>query len=881
MKSLITLSLLSSFIVASNDFFIRAEGVNIRTDGNQATLRAVQRYTGNSETTLSPYVGFYLSNDTICSAKDDRFLGESSSTLSGNDLSDSEGITVQLPQESIKGVWYICAIADYKNQYSETNERNNVSYREMEDGKEYGIEKDAPDVRFFVSYDTKRDFFSIRYFTRNVSTKSRNGINQIKMYYSYDNSSWKRLDLNSNEGIYTSKIKDSLKHNKIYIKVNFGGYSNNFSPPKYFSNFTKTRELSYSPTTNSTSSVVEGSVYDATGSLISPKSKGWGSDRDEAIMQPHFNKNSTVTFQYLYDAVSCDHIDIHAKSDLKQDVYINVKKWSADSVEDSYRVKLPIGSAQIKDGISIKSNHEWTTVAITTTKPIKEKVSIYAFCRSSIDSLNTIGVEKIDAQMTELDNGHKHLGNGSVISTAEDNGYNGIGRTMDIAMTSNSDDAETSFQVRSSKGTCEEITLADFDDNREVEEVLIKEWSEEKWHQTTCASLPCKLKVYFSKEGNPAYTLINAKTKAGHNGKLYVKCGTKEITFNINEKQSSYKHPNECKFKDVSVTNPNYQYITALCSAQIIQGYKSTNYTTYKPEDSALWQELTKVVQLSENFYKTKKLKESYTSGSWFDVYIDLAKKKGFYKEPASQVKRGYAFKYIVSVFWKKENISENDASNFLKTKGIISELDINKNLKRGDMARIVLYASRLSADESSIERKLAYIDYKDENINNTKIIPKDIYATPKATDNDSVKTDIIDKNVETAKRDDSTLSDKGTTNNTSLTLDILGGKDALKSEYQDKSARNIIEETKRQGVNRPVNSNSKIKSNSVVEIQDTNTGESFLGKTTSNKDIKGNAKIILENQSGEKTETTKEKIEENGYTVKSQITDLDFLKKK
>jgi hypothetical protein len=422
--------------------------------------------------------------------------------------------------------------------------------------------------------------------------------------------------------------------------------------------------------------------------------------------------------------------------------------------------------------------------------------------------------------------------------------------------------------------------LADNANNTEVEEVLIKEWSEEKWHQTTCTTLPCKLKVYFSKEGNSAYTLINAKTKAGHNSKLYAVCGKKEIKFNINEKSSQYKHPQECKFADVSVTNPNYQYVTALCSAQIIHGYKNTRYTQYRPENPALWSELTKVVQLSENFYKVRKLKEFYNSGNWFDVYLDLAKKRGFYKEPLDKVKRGYAFKYIVSVFWKKDNISEYDASNFLKKRGVISDLDTDNYLKRGDMAKIVLYASRLSADESNIERKLAYIDYKDENINDTKIIPKDIFKTPKPTDNDSKKEETINKNIENAKRNNSVISEKATTNNTGLTMAILGGKSALKSEYKDKSADEIVKETKKQGVNKDVDTH-KIEPNSTVEIKDEKTGTTFLAPTTPNIDKEGNAQVLVQNAPNETIETTKATLEKDGKTFKSQFSNLDVLDKK
>ena len=52
MKNLIILSMLSSLVMASDDFYIEPEGVHFRVNGSQSTVRAVQRYTGNSSTTL-------------------------------------------------------------------------------------------------------------------------------------------------------------------------------------------------------------------------------------------------------------------------------------------------------------------------------------------------------------------------------------------------------------------------------------------------------------------------------------------------------------------------------------------------------------------------------------------------------------------------------------------------------------------------------------------------------------------------------------------------------------------------------------------------------------------------------------------------------------
>ena len=61
------------------------------------------------------------------------------------------------------------------------------------------------------------------------------------------------------------------------------------------------------------------SIYDGTGSLIAPTdSQGnWGATHDQANMQAHKDKTSTVSFQILGDVLRCDHVDIHSEVDLK------------------------------------------------------------------------------------------------------------------------------------------------------------------------------------------------------------------------------------------------------------------------------------------------------------------------------------------------------------------------------------------------------------------------------------------------------------------------------------------------------------------------------------------------------------------------------------
>ena len=120
------LSAYSSFdatTTATNDFFV--DRLVLTTVGSQLTVKANQKYTGSSISTLVVLMGFYLSDDTNCSTSSDTYLGNAQSTLSANDTSDREEITFSLPSFTNTGTWYICAIADYNNQIAESNESNN------------------------------------------------------------------------------------------------------------------------------------------------------------------------------------------------------------------------------------------------------------------------------------------------------------------------------------------------------------------------------------------------------------------------------------------------------------------------------------------------------------------------------------------------------------------------------------------------------------------------------------------------------------------------------------------------------------------------------------------------------------------------------------
>jgi hypothetical protein len=556
--------------------------------------------------------------------------------------------------------------------------------------------------------------------------------------------------------------------------------------------------------------VVGDSIYDGTGSLINADdTKTWGGNRDEADMQVHKGKNSTVTFQVLKNQMKCTHVDIHSDIDMGQDVIINLKKWDSHKVERSYQVKLPVGKFNEKDGISLELKHTWTTIAISSTKPINKVTPIYAYCRNSDDELNQNGLKELLPNMTKLENNHYHLGNGSIISSIGENGQNNFGRVHDLAITSDKYDAETSFQVLSSKDKCEEITLYNYNEVSEklipsdVENVLIKGWDSSKWKQYgSCDKLPCTINVYNT---TPEYTLINIKTKAGRNNQLYAKCGKQvKVNFSLNEKDTKPKNLHSCKFVDLN-HNWSDKYITALCSAGILEGYADSDYTEYRPNNSTLWQELAKVVNLSNNYYKTKKFRDEYKANhpyeEWQVPYLKLASKKGYAYNGSMEVTRGLAFQYVVDVFWNKK-LSQSESADFLKSKKVITDTNINRYLTRAEMAKIALNSARYSGDENGIERKLSYTNHAGAKLNDDikDVAPKSTFQKPKENDSDETINKIIERNKRIALKENITTNNtnENETNNKQLTNSIIGEvRDDLKNKSTPEIKKILEDENK------------------------------------------------------------------------------------
>jgi hypothetical protein len=607
------------------------------------------------------------------------------------------------------------------------------------------------------------------------------------------------------------------------------------------------------------------SIYDGTGSLINANQECWGCNKDEADMQVHENKNSTVTFQILKDDLKCNHIDIHAGINMGQEVIISAKEWKSKKIERSYRVKLPVGKYSSKDGISLRLEHGWTTISITSTKPIDKVTPIYAYCRSSIDELNEIGLEEISPIMTKLENNHYYLGNGSLITASKDNGQDGFGITRDLAVTSERYNAETSFQVLSNKDSCQEVTIYNYNNNirkitkATVEDIFIKGWAESKWKPTSCEKLPCTINTFFSKDNSPAYMLINIKTRANNNQQLYAKCGKKDSIKFIDEKFIRPRNLHSCKFEDLN-GDWSDKYIEALCSAGIVEGYGETNYTKFGPNNPTLWQELVKVVTLADNYYKTKKYVDEYKANNpyddWSVPYLHLASKRDYNYNGSMKVTRGLAFQYVVDVFWDKR-LSENESAIFLKDKKVITDLNTDRYLTRAEMAKVVLNSARFSGDENSIERKLPYTNHEDsklnEEIEKEQSMPSPQTDKPKITDSEEKKKETRLSNADKIyKGQFVSNSEKGKTDNKSIVDKTIGDVDDKFKNKDTKEVKNMLEE---EGKLKDIYDNTNLPSDTVIFGKD-KSGQDTIGY------VGGDKKINLEvNSKNKNTGETKKEI--------------------
>ncbi|MCK5813787.1 MAG: IPT/TIG domain-containing protein, partial [Cocleimonas sp.] len=112
---------------ASDDFYLTSTTLTASrlSAGSRVTARGYQRYNGTSGAYKKPYLGYYLSRDQVLDTSD-KLLATDISYLKSTRRYNYESASLLIPSSTSTGQYYILFIADYKKNYAESNENNNV-----------------------------------------------------------------------------------------------------------------------------------------------------------------------------------------------------------------------------------------------------------------------------------------------------------------------------------------------------------------------------------------------------------------------------------------------------------------------------------------------------------------------------------------------------------------------------------------------------------------------------------------------------------------------------------------------------------------------------------------------------------------------------------
>ncbi len=127
-------SLLQNSCTVLPDIYTTNESVQDVTPniGQTIQLYCIQRISEPSVSMYNPYpdVKFYVSNNTTLSA-DDLYLGSSASSIGTSDLADPEYRNYTVNCNWGTGIKYILFVADGNNEVAESDESNNVKYKQI------------------------------------------------------------------------------------------------------------------------------------------------------------------------------------------------------------------------------------------------------------------------------------------------------------------------------------------------------------------------------------------------------------------------------------------------------------------------------------------------------------------------------------------------------------------------------------------------------------------------------------------------------------------------------------------------------------------------------------------------------------------------------
>lgn len=238
-------------------------------------------------------------------------------------------------------------------------------------------------------------------------------------------------------------------------------------------------------TRNTEASSVAQPVLDGAASLVDPAGSCVGCNHDKALLHAYDNQRSTVTVQWLYDAVSCSHINLTSSEAVS--VKLRVKPWSQQDISQAFTATLSPNQA-----LSIEAaadQNPWTLVAISSEKPLANSVELAAHCQQQ--GANLFKPEQVvNPEPLILQGGRQWSGSGSVISAINRTGH---GADRDIVIASQDTASEALIQWYSG-ANCSQLQLNDYAQSAANLPVRVfsKRWDQAaSAFEAVCEQLPC------------------------------------------------------------------------------------------------------------------------------------------------------------------------------------------------------------------------------------------------------------------------------------------------------------------------------------------------------------------------------------------------------
>lgn len=257
--------------------------------------------------------------------------------------------------------------------------------------------------------------------------------------------------------------------------------------------------------------------FQGSGSLINTSGNCYGCNLDAVPLYANGNKSFT-SFQWMYNASNCDHIDISSSNGMNYNVGVIAGSWSTRNNDKYYTAKLPVSIGHPRETYNI--------VGIMLPTNISQNDNLIAKCSNG----NAIGSKtevSRNIKGVPLTTGSIWNGQGSIISASTINEV-GYGKTKDVALIKNTNDnsfGTVTFQWQPSS-RCSALNIKDSFDLQQRASLSIREWNQGN-NVTVLSDVQLPYKINNSTKSDLSsnkYYVITARSNNFASGKIFAEC---------------------------------------------------------------------------------------------------------------------------------------------------------------------------------------------------------------------------------------------------------------------------------------------------------------------------------------------------------------------